>query len=351
MKRSAFFFNHPKQVISGGHKYNDALLNCLEAHHDVDTVAMPRCAEMYSSWRKAYAPLAELKWMRMVKRHDLVFVDDSCFRYHLLLLLVLRILGRGTPIVIIHHFPYLNDRGLTRIVNFVWQYIYYALCRFLIVPSPYTLDVARKLYPGKRIFYIPIPFENRFETSDDEVEGRLLFVGTVERRKGLHYLIRALADVKKRVPSVHLDIVGKIVDNSYYRKLVDDITRHQLQTAVSFRGRVSDEALDELYRKAEVFVFPSLLEGYGMVLIEAMSHGLPVVAFDNSAMPYTIQHGVNGLLAKNRDAEALAGCIREIVGNLELRQKLQQGMRTTIGSLKTQSDFEKAVSKMIRFLG
>ena len=74
------------------------------------------------------------------------------------------------------------------------------------------------------------------------------------------------------------------------------------------------------------------------------------MAFDNSAMPYTIQHGVNGLLAKNRDAEALAGCIREIVGNRELRQKLQQGMRTTVGSLNTQSDFEKAISKMIHSL-
>lgn len=71
-----------------------------------------------------------------------------------------------------------------------------------------------------------------------------------------------------------------------------------LEDVVTFVGRISDEELKSYYSRAYCFVFPSLLEGYGMVLIEAMSYGLPVIAFDNSAIPFTVKNDRNGILVR-----------------------------------------------------
>ena len=102
---------------------------------------------------------------------------------------------------------------------------------------------------------------------------------------------------------------------------------------------MSDERLNLFYEQAEIFTFPSLLEGYGIVLVEAISRGVPIVAFNNSAMPYTIEDGVNGLLASDRSALSLANKIKELSGNDKLRLKLQEGMKVTISTLKTYQDF------------
>jgi glycosyltransferase involved in cell wall biosynthesis len=97
--------------------------------------------------------------------------------------------------------------------------------------------------------------------------------------------------------------VGTVVDQLYYDNLKHQISTAGLTDNVNFRGRVSDEILAECYQKAEIFTFPSLLEGYGIVLIEAFNNGLPIICFDNTAMPYTVKDGVNGFVAKNKEID------------------------------------------------
>ena len=99
----------------------------------------------------------------------------------------------------------------------------------------------------------------------------------------------------------------------------------------------------ECYQKAEIFTFPSLLEGYGIVLIEAFNNGLPIICFDNTAMPYTVKDGINGFVAKNKDARDMASKIQNLIGNVSLREKLQESIEDTVMHLKTQEDFEKGI--------
>lgn len=96
---------------------------------------------------------------------------------------------------------------------------------------------------------------------------------------------------KQERKNIHLDVVGNISSKNYYNKLRILVSENGLEDVVSFSGRVSDEELRNYYSKAYCFVLPSLLEGYGMVLIEAMSYGLPVIAFNNSAIPFTLKDG------------------------------------------------------------
>ena len=142
-----------------------------------------------------------------------------------------------------------------------------------------------------------------------------------------------------------MNIVGKIANEKYYDELKKLIKGFGLNENVCFHGRISDEKLKECYQKAEIFTFPSLLEGYGIVLVEAFNNGLPVICFDNTAMPYTVKDGVNGLLAKNMDYRDLSDKIQLLSGNKNLREKLQKGVEATIQKLKTQNDFKQAINE------
>lgn len=334
------FLDQDLNSITGGHKYNDAFIEYLSKNNEI--VTTPSCATLYSGWNKIIAPFMELRRLSLLKNGDVIFWGDTSYKYHFLLLFFTWLsCKRVTSVSIVHHFLFLNDKGIKKYINFCIQYLYYKLCDYIIVPSPYTQYIARQLFKKDKVFYIPLPFSREFKFSENYVEGNYLYVGTIEERKGLVFLIEALGILKNEMHynKFILNIVGKISESAYYERLISMIKDLDLTNNVIFHGRVSDERLNLFYEQAEIFTFPSLLEGYGIVLVEAISRGVPIVAFNNSAMPYTIEDGVNGLLASDRSALSLANKIKELSGNDKLRLKLQEGMKVTISTLKTYQDF------------
>ena len=153
---------------------------------------------------------------------------------------------------------------------------------------------------------------------------RLMFVGNVIERKGLRYLFQALV----RLPNSNfeLDVVGDTQDEPDHmteiKALIED---YGLSGRVTFHGHVTDrEQLKRLYRMADVFVLPSLYETFGIVLLEAMSFGLPIVTTTAGAIPELVKGNENGLLVPPRDPAALAIALRQLAGSSELRRKLGQ---------------------------
>ena len=346
------YLDYQARSVTGGHKYNDAFLDYLQRLSGEAIIKTPSCAAMYSSWRKFFSPLMELKRLREFRKGSLVFWGDTTYKHHFLLAMMAVLFKKIHSSIIIHHFSYLGEKGLKRYMMIVPQFIYISLFDDILVPSPYTLDVAKKKKKKKNIYYIPLPFRHDFNISEDYERGNLLYVGTVDKRKGIKYLFDALGHILKDDHSFdfRLNIVGKITEQDYYEGLIETSKKYGFENKVKFLGRVSDEQLEECYKKAELFVFPSLLEGYGIVLVEAMSKGLPIIAFNNSAIPYSIKDGVNGLLAINKDARSYAGKLVSVLGNNQYRHQLQEGMRKTINSLKTQEDFEKGIMDYFSYL-
>jgi len=130
-----------------------------------------------------------------------------------------------------------------------------------------------------------VDFEDRFslEPRVERVAGRILFVGRLVEKKGLKYLIHALPSIRQRVPSAHLVVVGGGPELSVLTELVYALG---LQDCVQFRGALPQDALPEFYRRASVFVAPFVdaisgdREGLGLVSIEAIACGCPVVVGD-----------------------------------------------------------------------
>ena len=150
-----------------------------------------------------------------------------------------------------------------------------------------------------------------------EGEAYALFVGTFEPRKNLNTLFAALAQT---APPIKLVIVGEAgwVDNEPAR-LAESLG---LRDRITFTGRVSDDALDKLYRQARVFVFPSWSEGFGLPVLEAMARGVPVVCSAAGALPEVA--GEAALFHAPQDANALAAHLNALWADAALRDDYRQ---------------------------
>jgi glycosyltransferase involved in cell wall biosynthesis len=141
----------------------------------------------------------------------------------------------------------------------------------------------------------------------------ILCVARQYRRKRVKDLLHALPLVRRHVPGAHGVIVGAGPEHPRLRRLVRELA---LQDAVQLRGEIPDD--DEvalLYRRADLFCLPTIQEGFGIVFLEAMAAGLPVVSTTAAAIPEVVPHGAAGWLVPPRDvgtlAEALVGLLRD----------------------------------------
>lgn len=338
------------EVITGGQRYNHTFVRVLSETLNAEIVYFPFLNKKYPRWKMIFVPFIEIFELKKFKKDDIIFYRDTSFKRHILLLFFARLFKGNISILIIHHYLHLGENGIKRKIIYILEWIYSSMVKYLIVPSPYTKDIAQKMFPRKQIIYIPLPFDVQYKFSEKYVKGNILFVGTIEPRKGLLFLFKSLKILMDSSVNFHVDIVGKCTNNAYRLKLDNYIKRNGLTNHIQFHGRVSNKELDKFYSDAELFVLPSLLEGFGIVLVEAMQHGLPIVAFDNSAMPYTIHSGENGFLARNLDCCDLAKKIKLILDDDNLRSIMQKNIPKILLNLPNKNDFYKSIEVFSRKL-
>ena len=153
----------------------------------------------------------------------------------------------------------------------------------------------------------------------------LLCVATLTQRKAHDVLLEALAKIK--LLPWHLYCAGSTErDPQTYESLLAKRKTLALDQQVTFLGELDDKALEQQFLHADVFVLASYHEGYGMVLSEAIAHGLPIVCTDAGAMSQTVPEGA-GMLVPAGDANALANALKSVISNTTQRAKLQSAAR------------------------
>ncbi len=159
---------------------------------------------------------------------------------------------------------------------------------------------------------------------------RILFTGRLIQRKGVEYLIQAIAEVVKR-REVDLIITG---DGDQREMLESTRDRLGLQEYVTFLGFVSNERLNEEYARCDVWVNPSVIddrgdtEGLGVGSIEAYAHGKPVIASAVGGIPDTVDDGRTGFLVPQRDVDALSEAILDLINDPEKARRFgEAGLR------------------------
>jgi glycosyltransferase involved in cell wall biosynthesis len=140
----------------------------------------------------------------------------------------------------------------------------------------------------------------------------VLYVGRLIRIKGVEYLIRALPPVVDAHPTARLVVVGEGEERSRLEALTQALG---VADRVHFAGERSSEDVIRFMRAADVFVLPSLVEAFGIVLVEAMSCGLPIVASNVMGIPQVVTDRVNALLVPPGDAPGLADRLVSLLGD------------------------------------
>ncbi|MEO2077645.1 MAG: glycosyltransferase [Bacillus sp. (in: firmicutes)] len=154
-------------------------------------------------------------------------------------------------------------------------------------------------------------------------ETPLLFVGNIIEQKGLNELVEAFASLKEENPDYALYIIGSNKDQNYFQKLQQRITQLGITESVHFLGTKNQAEVACWMAAAEVFILPSYIEGFGLVAVEAMACGTPVVGTNVGGLKYLLDHG-NGVLVKVKDAVSLKLGIESILKSKEAKEKLVQ---------------------------
>lgn len=307
-------------TVSGGYLYDRTLVEYLRQQGDtVEIVSLP--------WRSYRAHLTDNLYFKLPTGLGILIQDElnhpSLIRANV---------GKHPyPIVsLVHHLRCSEARP-------AWQNWFYRIVeeKYLqsvdgfIFNSKTTQNVVSSLigdgkpnvvaYPPTDRFGDPIPEREIIERAETN-ELRILFIGNIIRRKGLHTLLKAVKGFRLKIK---VDLVGGMdVEPEYAYEMERYILIHGLSSTVSSHGALDNEPLKDLFRQAHLLAVPSSYEGYGIVYLEGMGFGLPAIGTTAGAAGEIITHGRDGYLIEPDDAKALAGHLAELASNRDLLVKL-----------------------------
>ena len=330
-------------TLSGGYLYDRKLVEYLRSQGDtVEIISLP--------WRNYAFHLMDNFHFRLPPDLDLIIEDEL---NHPSLLFANRKPHPCPIISLVHHLRCSELRP-------AWQNDFYRIIeeRYLqsvdgfIFNSQTTKGVVNGLIGNGRPSLVAYPPTDRFSDktiSEQEIrervrsdELRILFLGNVIYRKGLHTLLRAVSHQRL---AFRVDVVGGLdVEPRYAEEMRRFIATHSLSSTVTFHGPLDNEPLIQMYKQAHVMVVPSSYEGFGIVYLEGMGFGLPAIGTTAGAAGEIITQGKDGYLIQPDDEETLASLINELASNRELllrlslnalkRYKSQPGWNETAKSIR-----------------
>jgi glycosyltransferase involved in cell wall biosynthesis len=339
-----------RHATTGAHIYHQKVIEAItEIKADVSIVSLHKLPRVL---RCRFLSFLVPLFTAIKKRPSVVIqVSDTSPRYFIFSFIAWLI---GLPIIqIVHHLKHAFRKDLKYSIK---QFcVKYSLkkSRRIIVNSGNTrrsaIDLAGEFIREKIIIINPgINVRLGRQKPREYKEKRLwniLCVGAVMKRKGYEYLLDALMNIEDK--DFECRIAGNIDNENYYAFLNNKVKEAHLEEKVKFMGYVSDDDIRRLYAEADIFVLPSLFEGFGMVLCEAMCYGLPIIASDVGAIPDLIANKENGLLAKAANAQSLEFAIRTIMENGEIAEGLS---RNAIERCKNLKGWEEMKNQIVTIL-
>jgi glycosyltransferase involved in cell wall biosynthesis len=183
----------------------------------------------------------------------------------------------------------------------------------------------------------------------------IMTIARLEKVKGIQYLIKAMKDNQlspqsrsapagQAVISYQLLIIG---EGSQRQELEDLVKRLNLEKKVRFLGEVPNKKIPQYLAAADCFVLPSLKEGFGIVLLEAMAANVPVVAANVGGIPDIIEDGKTGILVEPKNPDGLAEAIMKIYSQPEFTQNLTKNARNNLEKYNWQNIAEKVYENYI----
>lgn len=202
--------------------------------------------------------------------------------------------------------------------------------------SYYKKEMKNKNYKCKCV-YIPNSLDNIPNTISKVNNKKLIAVGRFAKEKAFPDLIDVFYKAYQQDNKLTLDLVG---DGAQKNMVIDRIYKYKLQKVIKFHGYQDKEYIDKLLHKSSLYIMTSYTESFGIVLIEAMSHGVPCISFTSAeGARDIIEDGKNGYLIKDRNKQTMANKIVKVINNKDLLKELGQNARNK--SLEYSSEIVK----------
>jgi glycosyltransferase involved in cell wall biosynthesis len=248
-----------------------------------------------------------------------------------------------------------NERGLVRALLSVqarWERLNVHRAERVIVPSRYSAGVAAEVYgiARERVAVVPEPIDlaewrRRFAAAPSRAAAppTVLCVARMYPRKRVEDLLEAVGILARRIPGVHVRIVGEGPESARLRAHAADLG---VTGVVTFLGEISRSALAVEYVRAHCFCLPTVQEGFGLVFAEAMAAGVPIVACRVAAVPEVVEDGRTGLLVSPRNIEELAKAMETVLMNPGLRAELGAAGRRRVEAF----DLDRVAARLLEAL-
>ena len=221
--------------------------------------------------------------------------------------------------------------------------------KIILLAEPLYQDVSK--YVKREDTYIcpnaiPLPSEPAVRKEQPETE--ILFLSNLLVSKGILVLLQALAILRQKGCNFHCTIGGGETKEISASRLQEEIIARGLQEVVTFKGQLVGNAKESALRKADIFIFPTYNETFGLVLLEAMSHGVPCITTSEGGIPTVVEDRVTGFITEKNSPTAVAEKTDYLIHHPEVRQKMGEAGRKRFLELFTIDIFERRLTQILK---
>lgn len=348
MNKKVFFFIpfYPEHT-TGGNKYHSAIYEILKKRHK--NIFVFGCEkDMWKIDKSKFLKIFYgIRQSLKIPKFSTIVLTNTAFLHFFIPVFIINIFKKHNYFMIVHHL--LKDESNKYFVKY-FENLFIKRIENKITVSKTTL-MKMKQY-GMLNSDIPVvnpglDYKPDFKYAREKINGKLkvLFVGNIERRKALLVLIKALEFVD--ADNFELTVIGKIIDREYFSKISGFINLLKMSDVVMFRENIGRDELTDYFKNSDILVFSSEWEGFGMVLIEAMAFGLPVIASRIPTTEEIITHEQDGLLFCVNDSLELSTLIKRLISDCGLYQRLSvNGIKKAM----SQNIWEMVADKIAKYI-
>jgi glycosyltransferase involved in cell wall biosynthesis len=334
---------------TGGYLYDRIMIDGLRARGAEVRV------ESLAAGGGAIAAIAEnARFARVCAREPrdgLLVIDEICHPRVALAAALHRVRPRGRLIALVHHLAASERSGAAAAARLAIERVLLGAAERIVVTSETTRGVLVSAGVSPARIAVVRPGRDRLgerlspPPPSSSGELRLLFLGSLTPRKGVIDLVRAFAAVADRAT---LTLAGPDDRDPVYAARVRlAIVRSPARDRIRVTGALSDAEVSEVLRSHDLLVLPSLYEGFGMAIAEALAHGLGVIATTAGAIPEVVRDGEEALLVPAGDERALAGALVRVARDPSLRAAMSEKAIARARTLPTWADAQEAFARAL----
>lgn len=232
----------------------------------------------------------------------------------------------------------------SQFTNRMWKYMLQEIeeAQYINVPSKFVWDsfIQNGVHENKLLLNnYGVDASLFYPTTLKNDKFTIVYVGSVELRKGVHYLIEAFKKLK--LGNAEVKIIGDIKDD--FKSCFPEFFKEK---DIKWMGYCSPEKTAEELRHSHILVMPSIMEGLSLTILEAQACGLPVIASENTGARDIIIDGSNGFVFPNRDVDSLCNYILQLYKDRDLLNKMSENSRKVFNSHFTAEAYGKRIIKL-----